>query len=66
MDPSTVTVVPVEYDPSPLIDGEVDGFFAYVINESITVELLGHETTDLLLSTNGLPFVAEASSPPKR
>ncbi|GAA1802115.1 ABC transporter substrate-binding protein [Nesterenkonia flava] len=60
VDPSTVTVVPVEYDPSPLIDGEVDGFFAYVINESITVELLGHETTDLLLSTNGLPFVAEA------
>lgn len=60
IDSETVEVVPVEYDPAPLVDGEVDGFFAYVINESITVELMGYETTDLLLSENGLPFVAEA------
>ncbi|EXF25673.1 twin-arginine translocation pathway signal protein [Nesterenkonia sp. AN1] len=60
IDPESVEMVPVEYDPAPLIDGEVDGFFAYVINESITVELMGHEVTDLMLSENGLPFVAEA------
>ncbi|GAA1117750.1 MULTISPECIES: ABC transporter substrate-binding protein [Nesterenkonia] len=60
IDPDSVEMVPVEYDPAPLLDGEVDGFFAYVINESITVELMGHEVTDLMLSENGLPFVAEA------
>lgn len=60
IDPESVEMVPVEYDPAPLIDGEVDGFFAYVINESITVELMGLEVTDLMLSENGLPFVAEA------
>ncbi|MGJ9373495.1 ABC transporter substrate-binding protein [Nesterenkonia sp. CF4.4] len=60
IDPESVEMVPVEYDPAPLIDGEVDGFFAYVINESITVEQMGYEITDLMLSENGLPFVAEA------
>ncbi|OUZ08016.1 ABC transporter substrate-binding protein [Aeromicrobium sp. PE09-221] len=60
IDEADVETVPVEYDPSPLVDGEVDGFFAYVTNESITVEELGHEVTNLLLNDNGLPFVAEA------
>lgn len=60
IDPADVTVVPVEYDPAPLIDGEVDGFFAYVTNESITVEFAGHAVTNLMLNDNGLPFVAEA------
>lgn len=60
IDPESVEMVPVEYDPAPLIDGEVDGFFAFVTNESLTVELMGNEITDLMLSENGLPFVAEA------
>ena len=60
IDQSEVTKVPVEYDPSPLVNGEVDGFLAYIINESITVENLGFETTNLLFADNGLPFVAEA------
>jgi len=60
IDPSQVTKVPVEYDPAPLIDGEVDGFFAYLTNESITVQHEGHEVTNLPLADNGLPFVAES------
>ena len=60
IDPSEVTKVPVEYDPSPLVNGEVDGFLAYVTNESITVEAQGHEVTNLLFADNGLPFVAES------
>jgi ABC-type nitrate/sulfonate/bicarbonate transport system substrate-binding protein len=55
-----VTKVPVEYDPAPLVNGEVDGFLAYVTNESITVSNLGFEVTNLLFADNGLPFVAEA------
>ena len=60
IDPSEVTKVPVEYDPSPLVNGEVDGFLAYVTNESITVESEGHAVTNLLFADNGLPFVAES------
>jgi ABC-type nitrate/sulfonate/bicarbonate transport system substrate-binding protein len=60
IDASLVTKVPVEYDPAPLVNGEVDGFLAYVTNESITVANLGFEVTNLLFADNGLPFVAEA------
>lgn len=60
IDPADVTKVPVEYDPAPLVNGEVDGFFAFVTNESITVENLGNEVANLLLADNGLPFVAES------
>jgi len=60
IDPASVEKVPVEYDPSPLVDGEVDGFLAYLTNESITVQMLGHEVTNLPFAENGLPFVAES------
>ena len=54
-----VTIVPVQYDPAPLINGEVDGFTAYLTNESIIVEHEGYEVTNLPLADNGLPFPAE-------
>ena len=60
IDPASVEKVPVEYDPSPLIDGEVDGFLAYITNESITVESAGYAVTNLPFADNGLPFVAES------
>ncbi len=60
IDPGDVTKVPVEYDPAPLVDGEVDGFLAYLTNESITVQFDGHEVTNLPFADNGLPFVAES------
>jgi len=60
IDPSAVKTVPVDYDPAPLVDGEVDGFFAYLTNESLTVQALGHTVANLPLAENGLPFVAES------
>jgi ABC-type nitrate/sulfonate/bicarbonate transport system substrate-binding protein len=60
IDPSLVTKVPVEYDPAPLVNGEVDGFLAYVTNESIIVESEGYTVANLLFADNGLPFVAES------
>lgn len=60
IDASQVTKVPVEYDPAPLVNGEVDGFLGYITNESITVKNQGYEVTNLLFADNGLPFVAEA------
>lgn len=54
-----LTVVPVQYDPSVLVDGQVDGFMAYLTNESIIVESEGNAVTNLPFADNGLPFVAE-------
>jgi ABC-type nitrate/sulfonate/bicarbonate transport system substrate-binding protein len=56
---SDLTVVPVEYDPSVLINGTVDGFIAYLTNEAITVANEGFEVVNLPFADNGLPFVAE-------
>lgn len=57
--PDQLTVVPVQYDPSVLVNGEVDGFMAYLTNESITVSADGTAVTNLPFADNGLPFVAE-------
>lgn len=60
IDASKVTKVPVQYDPAPLVNGEVDGFLAYVTNESFVVEDQGYPVTNLLFADNGLPFVTES------
>lgn len=52
-------IVPVQYDPSPLTNGEVDGFIAYLTNESLILEHEGYDTVNLPFADNGLPFVAE-------
>ncbi|MCC4908575.1 ABC transporter substrate-binding protein [Microbacterium sp. cx-59] len=59
IDASALEIVPVQYDPAPLVNGEVDGFVAYLTNEAITVEQSGVATTNLPFADNGLPFVAE-------
>ena len=59
IDPSQLEIVPVDFDPTPLINGEVDGFMAYLTNEAITVEMAGYPVTNLAYAENGLPYVAE-------
>lgn len=60
IDPSELTIVPVQYDPAPLVNGEVDGFMAFLTNEAVTVASQGLATTNLPFADNGLPFMAEA------
>lgn len=57
--PDEVEVVPVDFDPTPLMNGDVDGFMAYLTNEALTVELAGYEVTNLPYAENGVPYVAE-------
>jgi ABC-type nitrate/sulfonate/bicarbonate transport system substrate-binding protein len=59
IDPADVEVVPVDFDPTPLMEGDVDGFMAYLTNEAITVEQAGYEVTNLPYAENGVPYVAE-------
>lgn len=60
--PDEVEVVPVDFDPTPLMNGDVDGFMAYLTNEALTVELAGYEVTNLPYAENGVPYVAETFS----
>ncbi|WP_418277461.1 ABC transporter substrate-binding protein [Isoptericola jiangsuensis] len=62
IDEGDVTVVPVDFDPTPLMNGEVDGFMAYLTNEALTVELAGYDVTNLAYAENGVPYVAETFS----
>lgn len=57
--PNDLTIVPVQYDPAPLTNGEVDGFIAYLTNEAIIVKNEGYDTVNLPFADNGLPFPAE-------
>ena len=41
IDPSKVTVVPVQSDPSPLVNGEVDAFLAFAAEQPVELETEG-------------------------
>ncbi len=60
IDPSKVTVVPVQYDPSPLVNGDIDGYLAYLTNESVTLQNEGYKVANLPYADNGLPFMTES------
>ncbi|WP_236967003.1 ABC transporter substrate-binding protein [Microbacterium aurantiacum] len=59
IDESQVTIVPVQYDPAPLANGEVDAFVAYLTNEPITLSMQGLDVANLSLADNGMPFVGQ-------
>ncbi|WP_433730759.1 ABC transporter substrate-binding protein [Nocardia sp. CA-129566] len=59
MKPGDVTIVPAQYDPTPLANGEVDGWVSYVTNEPITLTAKGFENTNFLFADYNLPLVAE-------
>ncbi|WP_194816204.1 ABC transporter substrate-binding protein [Nocardia sp. XZ_19_385] len=59
MQPSDVTIVPAQYDPTPLANGEVDGWVSYVTNEPITLAAKGFANANFLFADFNLPLVAE-------
>ena len=59
MTDSDVEKITVQYDPTPLTKGEVDGWVAYVTNEPIILAGKGFENTTFLFADFHLPLVAE-------
>lgn len=57
--PSSVTVVPVQFDPSPLVAHEVDGWFAFITNEPNLLKVKGVATHTFLLNDYHYPSVSE-------
>ncbi|MBF6333829.1 ABC transporter substrate-binding protein [Nocardia transvalensis] len=59
MTPNDVQIVPAQFDPTPLANGEVDGWVSYVTNEPITLAAKGFQTAHFLFADYGLPLTAE-------
>ncbi|MDT1000332.1 ABC transporter substrate-binding protein, partial [Pseudomonas aeruginosa] len=59
IDESQVTIVPIQYDPSVLVNGDVDAMIGYISNEPITLASQGYDVVQMPFAQNGLPFVAE-------
>ncbi len=59
LDASKITKVPVQFDPQPLADGTVDGWFAFITNEPNQLLVKGIQTYSFLLADNNYPLVSE-------
>ncbi|MBC3760268.1 ABC transporter substrate-binding protein [Quadrisphaera oryzae] len=59
IDPSSLTIVPVQYDPTVVTTGEVDGFMAYLTNEPILLQGKRFKTVQFAFADHGLPLVTE-------
>ncbi len=59
MTESDVQKITVQYDPTPLTTGDVDGWVSYVTNEPITLEASGFPNANFLFADFNLPLVAE-------
>ncbi|GAA3231463.1 ABC transporter substrate-binding protein [Nonomuraea helvata] len=59
IDPSSVTRVPFQSDPSMLTSGQLDGYVGYVTSGPVRLRMQGHDPAYLLFADAGLPLVAE-------
>ena len=59
IDPSTINKVPAQFDPQPLVNKEVDGWFSFVTNEPNLLKSKGVDTVNFLLNDYGYPLVSE-------
>jgi ABC-type nitrate/sulfonate/bicarbonate transport system substrate-binding protein len=59
IDPSKIDKVPVQFDPTPLAKGTVDGWFSFFTNEPNALKLKGVPNTYFLLADYNYPLVSE-------
>jgi ABC-type nitrate/sulfonate/bicarbonate transport system substrate-binding protein len=59
LDASKITKVPVQFDPTPLTQGTVDGWFSFVTNEPVDLGMKGFKVTTMMLADHGYPLVSE-------
>jgi ABC-type nitrate/sulfonate/bicarbonate transport system substrate-binding protein len=56
---ANITKVPAQFDPQPLVAGEVDGWFSFVTNEPNLLAVQGVKTTTFLLNDYNYPLVSQ-------
>src|SRR5262249_54957293 len=60
IDPKSVTYVPVQFDPAPLVSGDVDAFASFQTNQPIQLKTQGIDTVTFLLSDFGFNLFSDA------
>lgn len=60
MDPKSITYVPVQFDPAPLVTGDVDAFVSFQTNQPIQLKLQGVETFTFLAADYGFNLYSDA------
>ncbi len=56
---ANITKVPAQFDPQPLVAGEVDGWFSFITNEPNLLKVQGVDTTTFLLNDYNYPLVSQ-------
>ncbi|WOF22982.1 ABC transporter substrate-binding protein [Microbacterium betulae] len=59
IDPSALEIVPVQFDPSPVANGEVDGQVVYSINEPAQLNVQGIDTYTMLFADYGFEVLTD-------
>jgi ABC-type nitrate/sulfonate/bicarbonate transport system substrate-binding protein len=59
IDPSSVTRVPFQSDPSMLTSGQLDGYVGFVTSGPVRLKMQGVDAAHMLFADHGLPLVAE-------
>src|SRR4051794_10396321 len=60
IDPKSITYVPVQFDPAPLVSGEVDAFVSFQTNQPIQLKTQGVDTVTFLLADFGFNLFTDA------
>jgi ABC-type nitrate/sulfonate/bicarbonate transport system substrate-binding protein len=59
LDASKITKVPAQFNPQPLVNKEVDGWFSFVTNEPNSLKYAGVDTVTFLLNDYGYAMPSE-------
>jgi ABC-type nitrate/sulfonate/bicarbonate transport system substrate-binding protein len=59
VDKSTFTIVPLQADPTPLVNGELDGIMGFYSNEPNFLRIKGVQPYTMLLNKFGYPLMEE-------
>ncbi|GAC1602563.1 MAG: hypothetical protein NVS3B21_30810 [Acidimicrobiales bacterium] len=59
IDPSKINKVTVGFDPTPLTQGTVDGWFSFITNEPQALKVKGFDTVTFLLNDFNYPLLSQ-------
>ena len=65
LEPSQLDIVPVQFDPTPLANGQLDGWFSFITNEPNLLKVKGIDTKTFLLNDYNYPLVSQVYVVPK-
>ncbi len=56
---SDMTIVPVQFDPTPLVQGQVDGFWSFAFNQPLVLKAQGLDTVFMTAFDAGYKFYGD-------